>query len=150
MGVLLADNDAGRKKGEAISVDEVSPWLRSCKICRRRAFPSSLVWKIICEKQNNASMYGLFLGRTQYVSNLSYTNLSLCKTVTLKNTKKNVLGSFFCYLSRTLVCYFFFFFNNPSSFYSPDLHVTCDSGTINHCYCLHSPSKSKKEKKQIN
>lgn len=43
VGVLLADNDAGRKKGAAISVDEVSPWLRSCKICRRRAFPSSLV-----------------------------------------------------------------------------------------------------------
>lgn len=43
VGVLLADNDAGRKKGAAISVDEVSPWLRSCKICRSRAFPSSLV-----------------------------------------------------------------------------------------------------------
>lgn len=43
MGVLLADNDAGRKKGAAISVDDDSPWLRSCKICRSRAFPSSLV-----------------------------------------------------------------------------------------------------------
>lgn len=43
VGVLLADNDAGRKKGAAISVDDVSPWLRSCRICRSRAFPSSLV-----------------------------------------------------------------------------------------------------------
>lgn len=43
VGVLLADSDAGRKKGVAISVEEVSPWLRSCKICRSSAFPSSLV-----------------------------------------------------------------------------------------------------------
>lgn len=45
VGVLLADNDEGRKKGVVISVADVSPWLRSCKICRKRAFPSSLVWK---------------------------------------------------------------------------------------------------------
>lgn len=43
VGVLLDDSDAGRKKGAAISVEEVSPWLRSCKICRSKAFPSSLV-----------------------------------------------------------------------------------------------------------
>lgn len=43
VGVLLADNDAGRKKGVAMSVEEASPWLRSCKICRSSAFPSSLV-----------------------------------------------------------------------------------------------------------
>lgn len=39
-------------------------------------------------------MYGFSLGQTQYVSNLSYTNLSLSKTVTLKNIKKSFLGSF--------------------------------------------------------
>lgn len=43
VGVLLDDSDAGRKKGAEISVEEVSPWLRSCKICLSRAFPSSLV-----------------------------------------------------------------------------------------------------------
>lgn len=149
MGVLLADNDAGRKKGAAISVDEVSPWLRSCKICRRRAFPSSLVWKIICKKQNNTSMYGFSLGQTQYVSNLSYTNLSLSKTVTLKNTKKVSSVLFLLFIKNINVLLFFFFLNNPSSFYSSDLHVTCDSGTINNCYCLHNPSKSRKEKIQI-
>jgi hypothetical protein len=44
VGVLLADSDAGRKKGAGISVVGVSPWFRSCRICRSKALPSSRVW----------------------------------------------------------------------------------------------------------
>lgn len=43
VGVLLADSEAGRKKGAGISLVGVSPWFRSCRICRSKALPSSRV-----------------------------------------------------------------------------------------------------------
>lgn len=43
VGVLLAESEAGRKKGADVSLLEVSPWFRSCRICRSKALPSSRV-----------------------------------------------------------------------------------------------------------